>query len=47
MILEAVRTPFTRRQGAFREERPDALPARVLTGLVDIWNASPTTDRLG
>ena len=41
VILEAVRTPFTRRQGAFREERPDALLARVLTGLVERAGIGP------
>ena len=41
VILEAVRTPFTRRQGAFREERPDALLARVLTGLVERAGIDP------
>lgn len=34
VILEVARTPFGRRQGAFREVRPDSLLARVLTGLV-------------
>src|SRR5579862_1870734 len=33
VILEAVRTPFGRRQGAFREIRPDSLLAHVLSGL--------------
>jgi acetyl-CoA acyltransferase len=33
VILEAVRTPFGRRQGAFREIRPDALLGHVLAGL--------------
>lgn len=41
VILEAVRTPFARRQGAFREERPDALLARVLTGLVERAGLDP------
>ena len=35
VILEAVRTPFGRRGGAFREVRPDALLAHALNGLVD------------
>jgi acetyl-CoA acyltransferase len=35
VILEAVRTPFARRDGAFREVRPDALLAHTLNGLVD------------
>jgi acetyl-CoA acetyltransferase family protein len=34
VILEAVRTPFARGGGAFREERPDALLAHVLRGLI-------------
>src|SRR5918993_1873893 len=35
VILEAVRTPFGRAGGAFREVRPDALLARTLDGLLD------------
>ena len=35
VILEAVRTPFARRDGAFREVRPDALLAHTLNGLVE------------
>jgi len=34
VILEAIRTPFGRRQGAFREVRPDRLLAHVLEGLL-------------
>ncbi len=34
VILDAVRTPFGRRGGAFREVRPDTLLARALSGLV-------------
>src|SRR5262249_40686734 len=34
VILEAVRTPFARRAGAFRESRPDSLLAHALKGLV-------------
>jgi len=34
VILEAVRTPFARMDGAFREVRPDALLAHTLNGLV-------------
>jgi acetyl-CoA acetyltransferase family protein len=34
VILEAVRTPFARRGGAFREVRPDRLLADTLQGLV-------------
>ena len=35
LILEAVRTPFARRGGAFRDARPDALLAHTLKGLVE------------
>jgi acetyl-CoA acyltransferase len=35
VILEAVRTPFARKDGAFREVRPDALLAHTLNGLVE------------
>ena len=35
VILEAVRTPFARRDGAFRKLRPDALLAHALQGLVE------------
>jgi acetyl-CoA acyltransferase len=35
VILEAVRTPFGRKDGAFRETRPDALLAHTLRGLVE------------
>jgi acetyl-CoA acetyltransferase family protein len=35
IILEAVRTPFGRRGGAFREMRPDRLLANALDGLVE------------
>jgi acetyl-CoA acyltransferase len=35
VIIEAVRTPFARRGGAFREVRPDALLAHVLAGIVE------------
>jgi len=34
VILEAVRTPFGKRGGAFRDHRPDALLAHALRGLV-------------
>jgi acetyl-CoA acetyltransferase family protein len=34
VIIDAVRTPFGKRGGAFRENRPDALLAHVLQGLV-------------
>lgn len=35
VIVEAVRTPFGKRGGAFRETRPDALLAHALRGLVN------------
>ena len=35
MIVEAVRTPFGRRGGALREQRPDALLAHVIDGLLE------------
>ncbi|MEW6636679.1 MAG: thiolase family protein [Actinomycetota bacterium] len=41
VILEAVRTPFGRREGAFRETRPDSLLARALVGLVERSGADP------
>jgi acetyl-CoA acyltransferase len=41
VILEAVRTPFGRRGGAFREARPDALLAHVLNGLVERSGLDP------
>ena len=34
VLLEAIRTPFARQGGAFREVRPDALLAHALRGLV-------------
>ncbi len=41
VILEAVRTPFARRGGAFRETRPDALLAHALGGLVERAGIDP------
>ncbi len=41
VIIEAVRTPFGRRNGAFRETRPDALLARALEGLVERSGIDP------
>jgi acetyl-CoA acetyltransferase family protein len=41
VILEAVRTPFARRGGAFREARPDALLAHALAGLVERTGVDP------
>lgn len=35
VILEAVRAPFGRRNGAYRELRPDSLLARTLQGLME------------
>ncbi|AHY47388.1 AcCoA-C-Actrans: acetyl-CoA C-acetyltransferase [Rubrobacter radiotolerans] len=35
VIIEAVRTPFGKRNGAFREIRPDSLLAHALRGLVE------------
>jgi acetyl-CoA acyltransferase len=35
VIIEAVRTPFGRRGGALREQRPDALLAHALDGLLE------------
>src|ERR671939_338810 len=35
VILEAVRTPFAKAGGAFREARPDALLAHTLNGLLE------------
>src|SRR4028118_1435103 len=35
VILEAVRTPFAKSGGAFREVRPDALLAHTLDGLLE------------
>ncbi len=35
VILEVVRTPFARRDGAFRETRPDVLLSHALKGLVE------------
>ena len=43
VILEAVRTPFARRDGAFRELRPDALLAHALQGLVERADIDPET----
>src|SRR5581483_11336343 len=41
VILGAVRTPFGRRQGAFRETRPDQLLAHALQGLVQRVKIDP------
>ncbi|HET8631715.1 MAG TPA: thiolase family protein [Thermomicrobiales bacterium] len=41
VIVEAVRTPFGRRGGALRRQRPDALLAHALTGLVERAGIAP------
>ena len=41
VILEAIRTPFARRGGAFRDARPDALLAHVLVGLIERTGINP------
>ena len=41
VILEAVRTPFGKAGGAFREVRPDALLARTLDGLLERSGLDP------
>jgi acetyl-CoA acetyltransferase family protein len=41
VILEAVRTPFGKRGGAFREQRPDALLAHALDGLIKRAGVEP------
>ncbi len=43
VILDAVRTPFGKRGGAFREFRPDSLLAHTLTGLVERAGVDPAT----
>lgn len=41
VIIEAVRTPFGRRGGALREQRPDSLLAHVIDGLVERSGVDP------
>ena len=41
VILDAVRTPFGRRGGALREQRPDSLLAHTLNGLIDRVGIGP------
>jgi acetyl-CoA acyltransferase len=41
VILEAIRTPFAKRGGAFREQRPDALLASLFQPLVDRSGVDP------
>jgi acetyl-CoA acetyltransferase family protein len=41
VILDAVRTPFGRRGGAYRDMRPDRLLAQALQGLIDCAGLEP------
>jgi acetyl-CoA acetyltransferase family protein len=41
VIIEAVRTPFAKRGGAFREQRPDALLASLFAPLVERSGVDP------
>ena len=41
VILDAVRSPFGRRGGMLREQRPDSLLAHVLDGLIERTGISP------
>lgn len=41
VIIDAVRTPFARRDGIFRETRPDALYAGILKALAEKVNIDP------
>ncbi len=41
VVVSALRTPFGRRGGAFRETRPDSLLAHVLTGLLQASGLEP------
>jgi hypothetical protein len=41
VVIEAVRTPFGRKGGAFRETRPDSILAGVLAGLCERAKVSP------
>ena len=43
VILEAVRVPFGKRNGVYRETRPDNLLAHTLCGLVDRLGIDPTS----
>ena len=40
VVIEAVRTPFGRKGGAFREIRPDSILAGALAGLC-FWDGPP------
>ena len=42
VIVEAVRIPFGRREGMYRELRPDAMLAHTLCGLVERAGIAPT-----
>lgn len=41
VVLEAVRAPFGKRDGAYRQVRPDSLLARVLQGLLERTSLAP------
>ncbi|MEX0678976.1 MAG: thiolase family protein [Pirellulales bacterium] len=41
VVIEAVRTPFARREGVFRKVRPDSLLAGVLAGLCERAKVNP------
>jgi acetyl-CoA acetyltransferase family protein len=41
VIIEALRTPFGRRGGALREQRPDGLLARAIDGLIERSGVDP------
>ncbi len=41
VIIDAVRTPFGRRGGALREQRPDSLLAHAIDGLLDRTGVDP------
>lgn len=42
VIIEALRTPFARRDGAFRETRPDSLLAHVLKTITERTGVAPS-----
>src|SRR5690349_20932981 len=41
VIIDAIRTPFARRGGTFREARPDTLLAHILNGLLHRTGCDP------
>ena len=43
VILDAVRTPFGRREGVYRDTRPDSLLAHTLQALIDRAGIDPGT----